>query len=66
MFFYVFVESVGNIWEKVSALPDVVHPDFHAVEDLFSQKVFVTETDGAAVKKKSEIVRCQELMYLCS
>lgn len=51
--------SRGNIWEKVSALPDKIHPDFHAVEDLFSQKVFKADdvTDGEPSKKKtSDIV----------
>lgn len=53
-----FLESSGNVWEKVSTIPDVVHPDFGAVEDLFSQKTFVhSGSDGQPAKKKTEIVR---------
>ncbi|XP_067948065.1 inverted formin-2-like isoform X2 [Watersipora subatra] len=50
-------ESKGNVWTKVSSLPDVVHPDFHAVEDMFSQKTFVAaESSGLHAKKKSETI----------
>ena len=50
--------SKGNVWEKVSSLPDKIHPDYTAVERLFSQKVIAeTVTDSPAHKKHSDIVR---------
>lgn len=53
-----FTVSRGNIWEKVSTLPDKIHPDFHAVEDLFSQRVIQQSdaADSAGKKKGPEIV----------